>query len=51
MRAVVQRVKRAQVEVDGSVKAAINRGLLVFVGVEKGDGASDVKYIHVARKV
>jgi D-Tyr-tRNAtyr deacylase len=34
-------VKQAQVEVDGSVKAAINRGLLVFVGVEKGDGAAD----------
>ncbi|MCP3677754.1 MAG: D-tyrosyl-tRNA(Tyr) deacylase [Deltaproteobacteria bacterium] len=45
MRAVVQRVKRAQVEVGGLVKVAIDRGLLVFVGIEKGDGAADVEYI------
>jgi D-tyrosyl-tRNA(Tyr) deacylase len=33
MRAVVQRVKRAQVSVDGAVVGAITRGLCVFVGV------------------
>jgi D-tyrosyl-tRNA(Tyr) deacylase len=45
VRAVVQRVKRAQVKVGGKVKVSINRGLLVLVGVEKGDGATDVEYI------
>ncbi|MFQ5585851.1 MAG: D-aminoacyl-tRNA deacylase [Thermodesulfobacteriota bacterium] len=42
---MVQRVKRAQVEVDSSVRASIDRGLLVLVGVEKGDAPADVEYI------
>ncbi len=37
MRAVVQRVTRASVRVDGSTVAAIGRGLLVLVGVGVGD--------------
>jgi D-tyrosyl-tRNA(Tyr) deacylase len=43
MRAVVQRVKEASVTVDGRLKDSINAGLLVFVGVEKGDGPEDIK--------
>jgi D-tyrosyl-tRNA(Tyr) deacylase len=43
MRAVVQRVKEASVTVDGVLKDSIKAGLLVFVGVEKGDGPEDIK--------
>lgn len=34
---LLQRVTQAKVEVDGSLVGAIDRGLLVLVGVEKGD--------------
>lgn len=34
---LLQRVSNAQVAVDGAVMAAIERGLLVLVGVERGD--------------
>lgn len=39
MRALVQRVSRAAVEVDGEQVAAIGRGLLVLLGVRTGDTA------------
>lgn len=45
MRAVVQRVKDARVVVDGEIAGAIDSGLLVYVGVEKGDGDKDIEYI------
>jgi D-tyrosyl-tRNA(Tyr) deacylase len=49
MRAVVQRVSSAAVVVaeppETRVVARIGRGLLVFVGVEQGDGPGDVQYI------
>ena len=45
MRAVVQRVSSASVKVDGRTTGAIDHGLLVFVGVEKGDGPTDAHYI------
>ncbi|MBX3246837.1 MAG: D-tyrosyl-tRNA(Tyr) deacylase [Myxococcales bacterium] len=44
MRAVVQRVARASVEVGGEVVGAIGPGLLVYLGAERGDGAADVDY-------
>lgn len=37
MKAVIQRVKEASVEVDGQMVSKINRGLLVFVGIGKDD--------------
>ncbi len=45
MRAVVQRVKSAEVLVGGHVTGRIGRGLLVFVGVGKGDGETDLSYL------
>jgi D-aminoacyl-tRNA deacylase len=39
MRAVVQRVSRAAVRVEGEVRGEIGAGLLVLLGVEAGDGA------------
>jgi D-tyrosyl-tRNA(Tyr) deacylase len=45
MRAVVQRVTSARVMVGGRVTGAIGRGLLAFVGIEKGDGTMDIDYI------
>lgn len=50
MRAVIQRVNRAAVSVDGQVMGAIDRpGLLVLVGVTHDDGAAQVALI--ARKI
>ena len=45
MRAVVQRVSRAKVTVEGATAAEIAAGLLVFVGVANDDGPADVEYI------
>lgn len=45
MRAVVQRVKYASVEVDGKRVGSIEKGLLVFLGVERDDGQEDLEYI------
>jgi D-tyrosyl-tRNA(Tyr) deacylase len=44
MRAVVQRVRSAQVSVGGDVVGRIGPGLLVFVGVAEGDGKTDTEY-------
>lgn len=45
MRAVVQRVRSARVAVGERVTGEIAQGLLVLVGVDQGDGPSDVQYI------
>ncbi len=45
MRAVIQRVKSAQVSVDGRVSGKIEKGLLVFLGVGKGDGENDLSFL------
>ncbi len=45
MRAVIQRVKSAEVYVDGRLSGKIRIGLLVFVGVGKGDEERDVSYM------
>ena len=37
MKALIQRVKRAYVTIGGELFSAINSGILVFLGVEKGD--------------
>jgi len=46
---VIQRVSRARVTVGGEEVGAIGRGLLVLVGVERGDGADQA--VAAARKL
>ena len=45
MRAVVQRVSRAQVAVDGEIVGDIGRGLLVLLGVAHTDNEADADYL------
>ena len=45
MRAVVQRVTAAKVTVGERVTGEIGPGLLVLLGVDQGDGLTDVQYI------
>jgi D-aminoacyl-tRNA deacylase len=42
VRAVVQRVRSARVEVDGQVVSSIGNGLLVYLGAGRGDAETDV---------
>lgn len=49
MKAVIQRVKNAQVTVDGQVVGRIDRGMLVLLGVARDDSPDDADYL--ARKV
>jgi D-tyrosyl-tRNA(Tyr) deacylase len=49
VKALIQRVREAHVEVEGETIASIGRGLLVFLGVGKGDTAEDLDYL--VRKV
>ncbi len=43
MRAVVQRVSRAEVRVEGRATGRIGRGLAVLLGVARGDGEADAR--------
>lgn len=45
MRAVVQRVKRAAVSVDGKSVSSIDRGMMVLVGISSEDTKKDMEYI------
>jgi len=45
MKALIQRVTRASVEVNGQVVGRIDAGLLVLLGVAKGDGETDSRYL------
>ncbi len=45
MKAVLQRVSKASVSVDGEVKGAIDGGFLVLLGVGKEDSSSDIDYL------
>lgn len=45
MKAVIQRVRSASVEVAGECKGRIGHGLLILLGIAPGDSASDVEYL------
>ena len=45
MRAVIQRVREAKVEVDGKLVGQVGPGLLVYLGVGKGDTEADVQFM------
>ncbi|HYV30747.1 MAG TPA: D-aminoacyl-tRNA deacylase, partial [Candidatus Binatia bacterium] len=45
MRAVIQRVSSASVRIAGQARAAIQDGLLVFLGVEESDGSEDIEWL------
>ncbi|WP_343693483.1 D-aminoacyl-tRNA deacylase [Chitinophaga sp.] len=45
MRAVIQRVTRASVSVDGNVTGSIQSGLLVLIGIEDADNAEDIVWL------
>lgn len=45
MKALLQRVTQASVEVDGQVVGKIHGGLVVLLGVAKGDSEADVGYL------
>lgn len=45
MRTVIQRVSHASVSINGTVKSAIEKGLLVLVGIEDADTEEDIQWI------
>jgi D-aminoacyl-tRNA deacylase len=45
MRVVIQRVTSASVTIDNRIKSQIGPGLLVLVGIEEADDASDVEWL------
>lgn len=49
MRIVIQRVKSADVKVDGRVVSSIGKGFLILVGISKNDTEKEVK--EIAKKV
>ena len=49
MRAVVQRVKSAKVDIDGKTVGKVGQGLLIFLGVGEEDSEKDADYL--AKKI
>ena len=45
MRAVIQRVKYAKVEVEGTLRGEIGPGVLVLLGVSRTDAAADAEFV------
>lgn len=45
MRAVIQRVSHASVEIGGYLKSQIDKGFLVLLGIENSDGEEDVEWL------
>lgn len=49
MRALIQRVEKARVLIDGQVVGEIRKGMVVFLGVGKNDNSTDIDF--VVRKI
>lgn len=45
MRAVIQRVLSASVTIEGNTKSAIDRGVMVLLGIEETDGLEDIQWL------
>jgi D-tyrosyl-tRNA(Tyr) deacylase len=45
MKTVIQRVLHASVNIDGICKSAIEKGLLIFIGIEETDDMKDVEWL------
>ncbi|HEX3080591.1 MAG TPA: D-aminoacyl-tRNA deacylase, partial [Puia sp.] len=45
MRAVVQRVKHASVNIGGSVHSSIGAGLMILLGIEDADSQEDIQWL------
>lgn len=45
MRAVIQRVSKASVTVEGTITGQIEKGLLVLLGIEDADGKEDIEWL------
>ena len=45
MRIVIQRVREAEIKVEGDVVGAIDQGLLVLLGIENEDDSSDMEWL------
>ncbi len=45
MRAVIQRVQKASVAIDGKIKSSIGTGLVVFLGIEEPDLPEDADWL------
>ena len=45
MRAVIQRVSKASVTIDGKINSQIEKGLLVLLGIEDTDTAEDIEWL------
>jgi D-tyrosyl-tRNA(Tyr) deacylase len=45
MRAIVQRVSKASVSIEGREKSAISQGLLILLGIEDADAQEDIEWL------
>jgi len=45
MRAVIQRVSKASVDIEGKTKGSIEQGLLVLLGIEDSDNQEDIEWL------
>ena len=45
MKAVIQRVCKASVTINGNIHSKINNGLLVLLGIEDADTAEDIEWL------
>jgi D-tyrosyl-tRNA(Tyr) deacylase len=45
MRVVIQRVSKASVTIDGDIASSIDKGLLVFAGIEDADTTEDIEWL------
>ena len=45
MKAVIQRVSKASVEINNNIVANINSGLLILIGIEEADSQEDINWL------